>query len=135
MGDPTRVAAAVIEENGRVLIARRKSGDRFGGLWEFPGGKVESGESPVEALKREIREELAIEISVGDLICAFPFKTGEADFELMAFRTIRLSGAVACLDHEEIRWVEPGDISSFTLTEPDRRVVSLLYTARETGGE
>jgi mutator protein MutT len=132
---PTRVAAAVIEENGRVLIARRKSGDRFGGLWEFPGGKVEAGESPVEALEREIREELAIEIAVGDLICAFPFKTGEADFELMAFRTIRLSGAVACLDHEEIRWVDPGDLAAFTLTEPDRRVVSFLYATAEKRGE
>jgi 8-oxo-dGTP diphosphatase len=124
------VTAAVIEEEGKVLIARRKTGDRFGGCWEFPGGKIEPGELPEEALKREIREELDIEVRVGDLLCSFPFRIRDINMELMAFRTTRMAGAIACREHDEIRWVDPADLPSFEMTEPDRRVVSALYPVR-----
>lgn len=133
MGETTRVTAAVIEENGRILIARRKKADRFGGLWEFPGGKIEPGELPEEALRREILEELGIVVKVGDLVCAFPFRAGDAEFELLAFRSFRKTGTVACLDHDEIRWVAPEDLSAFPLIEPDKRVVAALRAGR--GGD
>ena len=130
MGELTFVTAAVIEEQGKVLIARRKVGDRFGGRWEFPGGKIEPGELPEEALKRELREELDIEVQVGDLICSFAFRIHDINMELMAFRTIRLAGTIVCREHDEIRWVDPAELPSFEMTEPDRRVVSALYPAR-----
>ncbi len=72
------VTAAVIEEDGRILIAKRKKGDRSEGRWEFPGGKVEPGESPEESLKRELREELGIDVAVEERLCAHPFRIGES---------------------------------------------------------
>jgi 8-oxo-dGTP diphosphatase len=62
------VAAAILVENGRVLLSQRKAGTHLAGAWEFPGGKVEPGEDPRAALRRELREELGIEASVGDIV-------------------------------------------------------------------
>ena len=70
-----KVTAAVIEKDGRILIAKRRIGDRHGGRWEFPGGKIDSGETPEECLKRELREELGIEAEIGELLCKTSFKT------------------------------------------------------------
>lgn len=121
------VTAAVIEEGGRVLVARRKRGDRYEGRWEFPGGKVERGETPEESLKRELREEMGIEVAVGDRLCACPFRAGEAPMELLVYRTRILSGKIVCHDHDEVRWVAAGDLGGYDLTDPDRRVVESLY--------
>jgi 8-oxo-dGTP diphosphatase len=126
-----RVTAAVIEEDGKVLIARRKKGDRFEGRWEFPGGKVEPGELPEDCLKREIREELGIDVEVGDVLCSLPFRTADLAIRLLAYKAERLAGEVACLDHEEIRWVDPAELDAFEMTEPDRRVVAAIYPRRE----
>ena len=127
-GYPVRsVTAAVIEEGGRVLIARRKKGDRCQGRWEFPGGKVEPGESPEGSLKRELHEELGVEVAVGERLCVCPFRAGEIDMELLVYRTRIVAGEVVCHDHDEVRWVEPGDLERYDLTGPDRRVVESLY--------
>ena len=66
---PQIVTAAVIERDGHILIAKRRQGSRFAGKWEFPGGKLEKGETPEQCLKRELQEELEIVTVVGDLIC------------------------------------------------------------------
>jgi 8-oxo-dGTP diphosphatase len=121
------VTAAVIEENGRVLIARRKKGDRCEGRWEFPGGKVEPGESPESSLERELREELGIEVAVGERLCAHPFRVGEAPMELLVYRTRIVKGEIVCHDHDEVRWIAPRELDAFDLTDPDRRVVESLY--------
>ncbi len=127
------VTAAVIEEGGRILVARRKKGDRCEGRWEFPGGKVEAGETPEESLKRELREELGLDVAVGDRLCACPFLAGEVPMELLVYRTRILSGRVVCHDHDEVRWVEPAQLSSYDLTDPDRRAVaSVLAPGKET---
>lgn len=122
-----KVAAAVIERSGKVLIARRKKGDRFEGLWEFPGGKIEAGESPEECLRRELREELGVEIEAGEFLCSVPFETSGLSIELMAFRTSLAAGEVRCHDHDEICWVEPEHLMDFDLTEPDHRVVAIVF--------
>jgi 8-oxo-dGTP diphosphatase len=122
-----RVTAAVIEERGRVLIARRKKGDRCEGRWEFPGGKVEPGESPEDSLERELREEMGVEVAVGERLCAHPFRVGEALMELLVYKTRIVKGEIICHDHDEVLWVEPLDLDKFDLTDPDRRVVDSLY--------
>jgi len=124
---PIKVAAALIEKQGRVLIARRKTGDPSAGRWEFPGGKIEEGETPEEGLCREILEELDVEIEVGAFLCAFPFGTPPRPMELRVYRTRIVSGTVRCSDHDQARWVEPADLSAFDLTEPDRRAVERLF--------
>jgi 8-oxo-dGTP diphosphatase len=122
-----KVTAAVIERGGKVLIARRKKGDRFEGRWEFPGGKIDEGESPEECLRRELREEMGVEVEAGEFLCSVPFETSGLSIELMAFRTSLLAGEVRCHDHDEIRWVEPDDLGDFDLAEPDRRVAAIVF--------
>ena len=131
-----RVAAAVIIRKGRMLIAKRKTGDPFEGRWEFPGGKIEPGESPEEALRRELREELGIETEIGEFLCAVPMRTPNLRIDLFAFRARILSGDIRCRDHDEIRWIDPEDLRRFDLTDPDRLVIEVLLRvpppARET---
>ena len=127
-----RVTAAFILDGGRVLVARRKKGDRFGGLWEFPGGKVEPGEIPEASLRRELREELGIGVEVGECLCARDFRAGEVRMELLVFRARIVSGEVACLDHDEVRWVAPGELAGLALTDPDREALADLFPG---GGE
>ncbi len=121
------VTAAIIEEGGRVLIARRKKGDRCEGRWEFPGGKVEPGETPEESLKRELREEMGIDVTVGEQLCVCPFRAGESLMELLVYRTRIVNGKIVCNDHDEVRWVEPGELGRYDLTDPDRRVVASVF--------
>jgi 8-oxo-dGTP diphosphatase len=122
-----KVTAAVIERGGKVLIARRKKGDRFEGRWEFPGGKIEAEESPQECLRRELREEMGVEVEAGEFLCSVPFEMSGLSIELMAFRTRLLAGEVRCHDHDEVRWVEPGHLGDFDLTEPDRLVAATVF--------
>jgi len=122
-----KVTAAVIESDGKVLIARRKDGDRFEGRWEFPGGKIEAGESPEECLRRELREELEVEIEAPEFLCSVSFETPELSIELMAFRTSLPAGEVRSHDHAEVRWVEPEQLGDFDLTEPDRQVAATIF--------
>ncbi|SVD35025.1 uncharacterized protein METZ01_LOCUS387879, partial [marine metagenome] len=81
-----RVTAAILEKNRKILIAKRKTGDElFAGLWEFPGGKVEKGETPKECMARELREELDIDVEVGELITSNKHKYPHGIFELLAY--------------------------------------------------
>jgi 8-oxo-dGTP diphosphatase len=121
-----KVTAAVIEEGGRVLIARRKAADRFGGLWEFPGGKLEPGEAPEAGLRREILEELGVETRVGGFIGAFPYDSSWLSIELLAYRVSIERGKLRPIDHDEIVWARPGDLRGYEFTEPDRPLVALL---------
>jgi 8-oxo-dGTP diphosphatase len=133
-GCAIKVTAAVIENGGKVLIARRKKGDRFEGLWEFPGGKIEAGENPRECLRRELREEMDVEAEAGELLCSVPFETSGLSIELMAFRTRLSPGDVRCHDHDEIRWIEPERLEDFDLSEPDRRVAAIVFPRRHRDG-
>lgn len=121
------VTAAVIEESGKILVARRKKGDRCEGRWEFPGGKVEPGETPEESLKRELREEMGIDVAVGEQLCVCPFRAGEALMELLVYRARIVNGKVVCHDHDEVRWIEPGELGRYDLTDPDRRAVESVF--------
>lgn len=100
-----RVVAAVAIRDGRVLVARRPEGGDFAGLWEFPGGKVEPGESDEDAIRREIREELGSEVTVGRTVAHHTFEYDDRVVDLH-FLTVRLSGSEPTALHpEEIRWV------------------------------
>lgn len=132
VGDLFKVTAAVIEREGRVLVARRRKGDRFGGLWEFPGGKLEPGEEPEEGLERELVEELGVRSRVGAFVCSVPFRSPVLNIELLVYRVELLSDDLRPQDHDETRWLAPGEMVESDFSEPDRPVVRLL--AAETGG-
>jgi mutator protein MutT len=123
-----RVLAAVLEKDGRWLIAKRKKGDRFAGLWEFPGGKLEQGEVPEACLVRELSEELGIRVRVGARLGTVRYSSSDFAIELTAYRASILGGSLQLQDHEEIRWVTPSEIGRFGLTEPDRLLLRKLMT-------
>jgi mutator protein MutT len=123
---PLRVLAAILEKNGRWLIAKRKKGDRFAGFWEFPGGKLEPGETPEECLARELSEELGIRVRVGKLLGTVRCSSPGLAIELTAYRVTHSDGSIRLQDHEEIRWVFPEEIAGFSLTEPDRLLLDIL---------
>lgn len=122
----TKVTAAVIEMDGKVLCARRKAGLVAEGLWEFPGGKLEQGEAPEEGLRRELEEELGVEARAGELLCTVPFTGPISRFELVVFRTELFSEDFRMTDHDEIRWLAPAEMDESVFSKPDRPVVRLL---------
>lgn len=122
-----KVTAAVIEENGKVLIGRRKPGRHMGGKWELPGGKIEPGETPEESLARELLEELAIQVRVGEFLCNAFYDGDGVSLELLVYRVQRLEGEPTLIEHQELRWVEPGELAGFDLADSDRKVVESLY--------
>jgi len=128
-----QVVAAVIEKDGKVLVARRKPGLVAGGLWEFPGGKLEDGETAEKCLERELEEELGVNARVGDLLCSVPFSGALAAFELLVFRAELLSDSFRLTDHDEIRWQAPGDMDETLFSKPDRPVVRMLAGREEPG--
>jgi 8-oxo-dGTP diphosphatase len=106
--DLVGVVGAAVLRDGRVLASRRTEPPRLAGLWEFPGGKVEPGEQDVEALVRELREELQVEVEVGDRL--------GGDLPIGATAVLRvyvcrlLSGEPALVDHDEHRWLGADDL-------------------------
>ena len=127
-----RVTAAIIEKEGKILIAKRKAGDDlFAGLWEFPGGKIEEGETPEECIARELKEELDIEVKVGKLISSNKHKYPHGIFELLAYRIKHISGAMILNDHDEIKWVTVDEISNFEFPPANTPIINYLKNSYE----
>jgi len=122
----TTVAAAVIERNGKVLIARRRKGEAMEGFWEFPGGKIEKDETPEECLARELREELGIEVRVVGFHCSSRFRYGRGEIELRAYRAEIVAGSIKPVVHDEIHWVRPKALLEYQLTGADIPVAEKL---------
>jgi 8-oxo-dGTP diphosphatase len=122
-----RVTAAVLQEGGRVFIARRREGKNLAGKWEFPGGKIEPGETPEEALARELSEELDMRVSVGAFLCRTTFVHGAIDLELLAYAVTRLSGEPVLHEHDASAWVTPSELSSYDLADSDRTIVREVF--------
>lgn len=108
------------------MIARRKKGDLFEGQWEFPGGALEPGETPEECLKREIFEELEIEVEVGSFVCSSRYESPLLSIELSAFRATYLRGEFKLRDHQEIRWVRPEEFENYEFSPPDVPIAERL---------
>lgn len=125
-----KVTAAVIEKDGKILIAKRRIGDRHGGRWEFPGGKIDSGETPEECLKRELKEELGIEAEIGELICKSSFKYMFVPLELLVYSARHISGEFQALDHDELKWVTPSELDKYAFAKADAKVVKTLMKDR-----
>ena len=122
------VACGLIDPDGRVLIAQRPPKKAMAGLWEFPGGKVESQERPEEALIRELKEELGIAVQEP---CLAPFTFAShmyPDFHLLMplFVCRRWDGTPAALDHTALKWVKPRELSSFQMPPADLPLIPML---------
>ena len=114
------VTAAILIENGRVLIARRRPGASQAGMWEFPGGKVRPGESPAQCLKREIREELGIHVAVGEFFGESVHAYEDRTIRLLAYRVRRAEvGEMSLNDHAELAWVAIVDLGRYRFCPAD----------------
>ncbi|SMB98813.1 8-oxo-dGTP diphosphatase [Thermanaeromonas toyohensis ToBE] len=121
-----KVAAAVIKKNGKVLVCRRPAGDKLAFKWEFPGGKIEKGETPESCLEREVLEELGIKIRVGDLICTSAYDYEHISIELLAFLADWVSGTIIPYVHDEIRWVNLAELNLLEFVPADLPIVEKL---------
>ena len=127
-----RVTAAILEKDGKILIAKRKTGDKlFAGLWEFPGGKVEEDESPEECMARELKEELDIEVEVGELITSNKHRFPNGIIELLAYRVQHICGNFVLNDHDEIKWITIDEISKFDFPPANTPIINYLKNSYE----
>lgn len=120
----TRVLAAVISRGDAYLICQRPAHKRHGGLWEFPGGKLEPGENDAHAAIRELREELGVHVTaVGDELLVVH---DEGSPFWIAFVPVEIDGTPSCIEHSAHAWANPDALRSFALAPSDRRFVEWL---------
>lgn len=120
------MAGVMLDDHGRVLLAQRPPGKHLAGLWEFPGGKLETGESPADGLVRELHEELGIEAAVGEPLIRVPWCYGERSLLLDARLVRRWQGEPASLDGQALRWCAPASIDLSLLAPADRHILRAL---------
>src|SRR5271156_1662294 len=119
-GPVLRVVAAVIERDGKILIGQRRAGGRHALKWEFPGGKVEVGETPEEATVRELEEEPAIYARVDGEIMRYEFEyPGREPILLVFFRVVEFDGEPRNLEYAEMRWESIGRLAEYDFLEGD----------------
>lgn len=128
------VVAAVISSNddlSEVLIVRRGPGQSGAGYWEFPGGKVEGSESPIQALQREILEELEMKIEVGDLIGEETYDYPNKRIRLMVYFAFVEDRSLRLTEHDKALWLRPDNIKIEELSPADRPFVTLIQALRK----
>ena len=121
------VVAAVIEENGAFLVTRRPDGVHLGGMWEFPGGKIDPDETHAEALQREILEELGTDVRVHDLLFQTTHDYPEQSVALYFYRCT-LAGEPAAVLGQEMRWVPREELAALGFPPADRQLIHQLIT-------
>ena len=123
---PLLVTAAVVFDGDKVLITRRPDNSRHAGLWEFPGGKIDPGESPEEALCREISEELNAEIKVLEIFDVVFYRYDWGPVLILAYTCQFLTKTLHNVGVAEHRWVHPQELSDFPILPADRPIISRL---------
>jgi 8-oxo-dGTP diphosphatase len=121
-------ACVLLDSEGRILIAKRPPGRSLAGLWEFPGGKVEQGESPEHALIRELAEELGIDIAAADLAPLTFASHGYPDFHLLMplFLCTRWRGEPVPHEGQELAWVKPTELAAYAMPPADEPLKAVL---------
>jgi 8-oxo-dGTP diphosphatase len=121
------VTAGILTDGERVLVCQRKAGDRFGLKWEFPGGKVEAGETPAACLRRELAEELGIDADVGPEVHRTDYRyPNGVTVRLLFFKILRYTGVPENREFERFVWARLDELSTFDFLEADREIVDRL---------
>lgn len=121
------VVAAILKRKDKVLIAKKRQGKPLAGYWEFPGGKIEEGESPEEALIRELKEEIDIEIEVNKYVGESVYDYGNNKvISLKGYIATLKSGEIKLIDHDEYRWVTLEEIKKYKIAPADLYFLSFI---------
>jgi len=126
------VTGAVIEQEGRILIMRRGPGGKLAGKWEFPGGKIEPGETPAQCLARELREELGIDATIGDLLWTGDHAYPDRTVRMFFLRVSAFSGTISLRDHDQMEWVAAADLENHDLLPADLPFARWLAISKRT---
>ena len=126
MSKPIRVVGAVFHDGERFLACRKKPGKPLEGHWEFPGGKIEPGETPQQALAREIREELNLIAEVGQKVTTTTYEYDFATIELTTFYCTLVDGDLRLTDHDDTKWVTSTEATHLTWAPADIPAVEAI---------
>src|SRR5690554_3328990 len=122
---PLPVMAAIIQQGDQVLLCQRKEG-ALAGKWEFPGGKIENGETPEECLVREIEEELGIEIEVGEIYQAVHTHYDHGDFLVIGYLAQHTAGEITMRVHSDCAWVDLAELERYDLAQANIPIAKSL---------
>jgi len=129
------VTAAVLREGKAILLARRKPGQKLAGYWEFPGGKVEEGETLQACLEREMGEELGIAIRAGEVLATSDYRYQHGAIHLMALAAEMVSGPPIPTVHDQLEWVLVADVLRYQLAPADIPIAKALIDLQQSGQE
>lgn len=121
-----KVAAAIIIKNNKILVAKRRDNQYFKNKWEFPGGKIEKGETPEECLQREVKEEFDITVRIDSFFMESKFQYPHMKIHLLTYLAYIQSGTLQANEHEEYQWVSTSELDDFDFLEADEPIISQL---------
>lgn len=122
------VVAAIIKRDKKILLGQRPEGGSLPGLWEFPGGKIELGELPEEALARELKEELNIDVEVGSLRLATTHNYGNVGVLILFYEILYWKGQPQAVHHTELKWVSRDELEQLPLPDANRNVLDKILS-------
>jgi 8-oxo-dGTP diphosphatase len=120
------MAGILLDDTGRVLLAQRPAGKHLAGFWEFPGGKLEAGETPLAALARELLEELGIHVRSAEALIRLPWRYGDRELLLDAWRVSSWRGEPRSLEAQPLQWMLPASVDPMILAPVDRVILAAL---------
>ena len=120
-----KVVAAILEKENKILIAKKREGKPLAGLWEFPGGKIEEGETPEESLIRELMEEMNIKVRVNEYVGESIYDYGDGKvISLKGFTAEIIEGDIKLTDHDEYKWVTLEEVCNYRIAPADIPLIS-----------
>ena len=123
------VVAGFMKKEGRILVGQRPENNTLAGQWEFPGGKIEIGETPEQALTRELSEELGIEAEVGGLKLACTHSYGDIGILILFYEVLFWKGEPKAKHHMMLEWIYPEELSHRSIPEANRKILNKIYKA------
>lgn len=129
------VVAGLLKKDNKILVGQRPENHTLAGLWEFPGGKIELGETPEEALARELNEELGIEAVVGELKLACSHSYGDVGILILFYEILFWKGEPKAQHHVELEWIEPATLTTRKIPDANRKNIHRIFKAFDLKGQ